>query len=151
MPSTPSLLNVLKQDFPAITFTESTVFRWSPSEHTVYYKNTKDIASLLHEVAHGVLGHTEYARDIELIRTEREAWDMVVATLARRYKVTVDQEQIEDALDTYRDWLHSRSLCPSCQATGVQTDKNLYSCLACTTTWRVNEARTCALRRYKIK
>ena len=78
------------------------------------------------------------------------AWDKALQ-LAPEYDVAITDELIEESLDTYRDWLHSRSLCPHCNATGVQTATRHYQCLACHHAWRVNEARTCALRRYETK
>lgn len=148
MPLTLSLLETLKHDFPHIDFYKGDIFRWSPSDKIVYYVNTKDAASLLHEVAHAALGHTRYHYDIELLRMEREAWDQAI-NLAKKYSVDISSEHIESILDTYRDWLHDRSLCPTCTATGIQIEANHYSCLACSDEWRANEARVCALRRYK--
>ena len=150
MPST-SLLRRLKHDFPALSFVQSSEFRWSPKDSTIYYAATPDAAALLHEVAHAVLEHTEYAYDIELLAMERDAWDYARNTLAKKYTVAISQEQTESMLDSYRDWLHDRSICPTCDATGVQTAPRRYTCLACDSVWRVNEARSRALRRYKVK
>lgn len=151
MPSTTSILSELQRDFPAIRFLRGDSFRWSPNDQIIYYANSTDTTSLLHEVAHAALGHTSYTYDIELLKAERDAWSMTTTVLAKRYRLPINQEQIETMLDTYRDWLHSRSLCPSCDSTGVQSATNQYSCVACSSRWRVNEARSCQLRRYKIK
>lgn len=150
MPST-SLIKALSQDFPDISFAKSDAFSWSPEKKTVYYKNTSDINSLLHEVAHAALDHNEYAFDVELIKMEREAWSYANDVLAPKYSLSLDQGAAEVMLDTYRDWLHSRSLCPNCTATGLQVGRGRYRCLACTSDWRVNEARSCGLRRYLKK
>ena len=151
MPRTALLLSKIREDYPEIRFEKGDVFRWSPVDQTVYYIDNNDDVSLLHELAHAVLGHKNYTRDIELLTIEREAWDHVVTVFKDKYAISIDEQQIEQMIDTYREWLHARSLCPSCEATGVQNDKNHYSCLACSASWRVNEARTCALRRYKTK
>lgn len=151
MPSTISLASKLQPDFPAFVFTASDTFRWSPQEKKIYYDQTSnDAASLLHEVSHAVLNHTEYSKDIELIEMERDAWDHATAILAANYQIAVNEDDVQNALDTYRDWLHARSTCPQCKATGVQTKKSEYKCIACGTKWRVNEARVCALRRYRL-
>lgn len=151
MPSTVSLIQRLKVAYPAFSFQEGTEYRWSPSEHTVYYiKQEKGYDFLLHELSHGILDHSDYHRDIELLAMERAAWDSVL-TLAPAYEVTIDSDQIESTLDSYRDWLHARSTCPNCEAIGVQTKKQVYSCLACRHQWQVNEARVCGLRRTKLK
>lgn len=96
------------------------------------------------------LGHQDYDKDIRLIQMERDAWAYATASLAARYNVDISDDTVQTALDTYRDWLHARSQCPSCQATGVQVKQHTYKCLACSRLWKVNEARLCALRRYKL-
>ena len=148
MPSTTSLIKQLKTDYPQFNFTKFKRFLWSPSEKTVYYTGSDDdYAFLLHELSHGLLDHAEYNRDVELIAMERAAWDKAV-DLAPKYDLKIDEEIVETTLDSYRDWLHARSTCPNCKATGLQIKKHVYNCLACHHTWRVNEARICALRRY---
>lgn len=152
MPSTTSLIDKLQTDFPDLTFAASDGFRWSPHDKTVFYDTqSDDCASLLHELSHAVLNHQQYTKDIELIEIERDAWQYATDSLSHQYKVTISDDTVQNALDTYRDWMHARSTCPDCQATGVQTKKNLYKCLACSAQWRVNDARVCALRRYTVK
>lgn len=152
MPLITSLITNLQADFPAFTFISGEEFRWSPQDHTIYYpKDSSDGDALLHELAHGLLQHNNYTKDIQLIEIERDAWDYAKDNLAKSYSITIDETAIQEALDTYRDWLHARSTCPECQATGMQTKSDTYKCLACHTQWRVNEARICALRRYTIK
>lgn len=145
------LIPSLKKDHPQFTFQESDRFCWSPVEKTIYYNknnpdNTKD---LLHELAHALLGHADYKFDIELVNMECEAWQKVT-NLAKVYQISISSDEIETNLDTYREWLHKRSICPSCHANGVQQDATTYRCLICAHKWRVNEARLCALRRYQI-
>lgn len=149
MRSIPSLLPELKEAYPHLTFTPGEQFRWSPSSQTVFYEESSDNAPLLlHELGHGVLQHRKYTRDIELIGLEREAWDEALK-LGLTHGVEIDRDGIEDHLDTYREWMHARSTCPQCTATGIQVDAQHYRCVACGNEWRVNEARICALRRYK--
>jgi hypothetical protein len=151
MPSITSLATSLQHNFPALTFTASDIFRWSPQNQTIFYDaNSHDHASLLHELAHAQLAHTTYSKDIELIEMERDAWDYAIQTLASKYDVEINDDAVQNALDTYRDWLHARSTCPRCKAIGVQTKKNEYKCVTCDARWRVNDARVCALRRYAI-
>jgi hypothetical protein len=54
-------------------------------------------------------------------------------------------------LDTYRDWLYKRSICPTCTAKCLQQgDFVHYRCFNCHTTWRVTASRFCrAYRRQK--
>ena len=152
MPSTTSILSQLKIDYPQFSFKKGDDFLWSSSDNTIYYDGTTNNRSifLLHELSHAILGHTSYDRDIQLIAIERQAWDHT-AGLAPLYGVIIPDDIVQSTLDGYRDWLHSRSTCPKCQATGMQIDRYTYKCPACGHNWRVNEARTCALRRYKTK
>lgn len=152
MPSTASVLSSLKANYPQFSFKLGDNFLWSSSENTIYYDDSTDdqVVFLLHELSHALLGHTSYERDIQLITMERQAWDYTVK-IAPSYDITVSDEIVQSTLDSYRDWIHERSTCPNCGATGVQTEKYTYTCPACNHDWRVNEARTCALRRYSAK
>lgn len=145
-----NLLARLRKDFPHISFSEAEQFRWSPSTQTVFYTSTdNELATLLHETAHATLQHTGYSHDIDLIHLEREAWNKTVE-LGKHFGVEIDEEAVEEALDTYRDWLHARSLCPKCQQNGVQSSENTYTCVICGQEWSVNDARSCGLKRRKI-
>jgi len=153
MQSTTSITTKLHTDFPQFLFVDSSSHSWSPQANTIFYNSSShDPEALLHEVAHGLLGHQTFQRDIELLAMERDAWDYAQNHLALKYLLhKIDDSVIQESLDSYRDWLHSRSTCPDCKASGLQTAKNTYKCLACSTTWKVNDARNCALRRYTIK
>jgi hypothetical protein len=152
MPSTTTLLSRLKTDYPQFSFKPGDDFLWSSSDNTIYYNNKIENQSifLLHELSHALLGHTNYTSDIQLITMERQAWDHTIK-LATKYYVTISDDMVQSNLDSYRDWLHSRSTCPSCEATGLQIKDYTYTCPACSHKWQVNEARTCALRRYQVR
>lgn len=148
MPQISLLIKKLRLDYPSIHFIDGDNYMWSPDLSTVFYSTLNpDSPLLLHELSHGILGHTDYSKDIELLQLERSAWEET-KKLAKKYNVNIDEDTIEDHLDTYRDWLHARSTCPNCKSTGVQAKSQQYRCLACTQEWRVNDAKTCALRRY---
>jgi len=151
MPSIHSLLPKLNKDFPHITFASSTTFAWSPDENTVFYKEDEDtsVELLLHELSHGLLEHSQYQKDVELVSMESAAWDKAIE-LGATYGITIKRDTADDNLDTYRDWLHARSTCKHCEAIGYQSSKDTYQCVACSGSWRVNEARLCALRRYHV-
>jgi hypothetical protein len=141
------LLAQLRQDFPAIHFVKGEAFYWSPKDQSVTYGGSStqpEVAtwSLLHEVSHGILGHTSYRTDFELMELEVEAWQ-AARKLARRYGITIDAEHVEDCLDTYRDWLHRRSTCPTCGTVSVQKDSKTYQCFNCKTSWGVSSSRFC--------
>ena len=143
---------ILDAPHGTITLEASANFSWHYQARVVTYDATDSHAQilLLHEVGHALLNHQNYDHDIHLLEMERAAWDKA-QSFSLDFGIMIDKKMVEDALDTYRDWLHARSLCPSCSSTGVQTATNVYTCLACHHVWRVNEARTCQLRRYDTK
>lgn len=153
MQSIRSITKKLQRDFPDYHFETADSFWWSAAKKTIFYDPQVPSAHafLLHELSHALLGHQGYTRDIELLKLERDAWHHAKTVLAPSYGVTIDDTTTEDNLDTYRQWLHDRSTCPRCDATGLQTKEQLYHCLACGNQWRVNEARLCALRRYSLQ
>lgn len=150
MHSTTSILKKLRGDYPQFRFVKSASFYWSSSDNTIFYADSKKTNTilLLHELSHAILSHNNYDQDIQLIAMERQAWDNT-KELAKKYKIEVSDDTIQSNLDSYRDWLHSRSTCPKCKSNGLQIDTKTYECLECGEKWRVNEARICALRRYK--
>ncbi len=150
MPLNSPLITSLIADFPDFHFEESDEFHWSPDSKTIHFDSTDPLLAprLLHEVSHAALGHATYSRDIELIAMERDAWQHARVELGPRYSVEVDADTIHYDMDSYRDWMHQRSTCPHCGSSGIQTKKHAYRCVSCRGDWRVNDARTCALRRY---
>ncbi len=152
MPSIASLVHKLARDYPEYTFSPGDHFRWASGSLEITYDPSNKHANehTLHELAHALLKHTDYSRDIQLITIERDAWQCARDELGPQYEVAITDTVIQDSLDTYRDWLHARSTCPNCQATGMQYKKHHYHCVACQHTWRVNDARVCGLRRYKV-
>lgn len=148
MPQMALLVKKLSSAYPQFHFEDSDHYMWAPAESTVYFNSEMpNPAQLLHELGHGVRGHGQYNKDVALLAMEREAWEEA-KRIGQQFDVTIDDDTIETHLDTYRDWLHARSTCPSCNATGVQTSRFQYRCVACFHEWRVNDARICALRRY---
>ncbi len=153
MALTSSLLKQLEKDYPKLAFKASDVFCWSPSKKTVFYSqltSSHQKALLLHELAHALLKHRDFDQDIDLLHQERVAWEHAKETLATRYNVKITEEDIETALDSYRDWLHQRSKCPDCASNAPQTKTGTYRCIVCGCQWRANDARLCQLRRYKV-
>lgn len=152
MPSINSVLKLVKEDYPEFHYEASDDFSWSNETSTIKYRSesSKDWPFLLHELAHGLLKHTQYNHSVDLIQIERDAWDYA-AILANSYGLKLDSEIIEQALDTYREWLHRRSTCPKCTSTGFEFEPKKYQCPECFSQWRVNDGRNCALRRYELK
>ena len=149
-----SLLKEIKKLYPSLSFAEGELFRWDSELHCIYYDpesldDPEGQYNLLHELAHALLGHANYTYDVALVQMEAEAWQRS-HELAAQFGLSVDPAYAEGALDTYRGWLSGRSMCPACAMTGVQQTKNTYQCINCRCRWRVNDAKFCALRRFKV-
>jgi hypothetical protein len=137
----------LRELFPALQFTPGTTFCWSPETREVFYKaashQSKHIWSLLHETGHALLEHQSYKADVELLKLEVAAWEKAKG-IADTLKVKIDEDHIQDCLDTYRDWLYRRSICPTCTTKCLQqADMTHYRCFNCHTLWGVTPSRFC--------
>lgn len=153
MPSITSVKNTLQKLYPQFIVQEGDDFYYSPTKNAIVYTPDAPQATdkLLHEYSHAILGHTAYRRDIELIGLERDAWQHASKVLAPLCGLQISQAVIDEDMDSYRDWLHARSTCPTCESIGLQSDTATYSCLVCHHKWRVNQAISCGLRRHKLK
>lgn len=140
------LLEALGRDYPHLQFTPSEAFCWSPTTKQVFYSSSgspEAVWSILHETAHALLAHTAYSRDFELLQMEVAAWEHAKA-LAHNYGECIDEDHIQHCLDSYRDWLHRRSVCPLCDCKAVQSDNTrVYRCFNCHRTWSVAPSRFC--------
>jgi predicted RNA-binding Zn-ribbon protein involved in translation (DUF1610 family) len=140
------------RDYPQFKFIPGNQEHWSPNTNTITYSEDEALNELryglLHELAHALLGHNSYKSDFELLKLESEAWELATK-IAKKYKIKLDSDHIQDCLDTYRDWLHRRSKCPTCGVHVLQTDQMTYKCLNCGTSWRVSAKRF--VRPYRLK
>jgi hypothetical protein len=142
---------------PHLRFVAAESFYWCPETSEVFYDAARltDVSgkwSLVHETSHALLQHATYKADIELLHLEVAAWSHA-QNLATQYGMTIDNEYIQDCLDTYRDWLYRRSLCPGCGSQCLQSDEtNHYRCYNCHARWHVSPSRFCrAYRRAQHK
>jgi hypothetical protein len=149
-----TFISRLKKDFPEFSFQPGPQDHWSPKSKTIIYKSPASLKetqySLLHELAHAQLDHTTYHNDFELLKLESLAWELA-AKLGKKYGVKITQDHIQDCLDTYRDWLHARSQCPTCGVHVLQKDPYHYHCFNCHTEWKVTSGRFVRPYRRTIK
>lgn len=141
------LVNTLVSHFPGLRFTAGRQFCWSPETGEISYKASargrRAAWALLHETGHALLEHRGYKGDFELLRLEIDAWERA-RQVARELGMTIKEDHIQDCLDTYRDWLYKRSICPTCGAKCLQQrDFVHYRCFNCHTVWRVTASRFC--------
>lgn len=147
-----TLLARVEADYPELRFRAGKRFMFRPPRTVVYEgllegrggvyeafdggrRELEWGLQLLHEVGHALSGHRDFRTDPERIRMEREAWERA-RELAERYakagyNIYYDEDFVEAALDTYRDWLHRRSACPECGLTRYQTVDGRWHCPGC--------------------
>lgn len=134
----------LDKDYPDFDFRAGVEDHWSPKTATITYKADQPLKrieyGILHELAHALLSHTTYHGDFELLKLECQAWELA-AKIGRKYAVVIDSEHIQTCLDTYRDWLHRRSGCPTCGTHVLQKDIHTYQCFNCQSVWTVSSGR----------
>lgn len=144
----------LSEKFPHFSFCASNAFCWSPERKEICF-NTKDfkpshIWSLFHETGHALLQHQNYRTDLELIKLEVAAWDRAVE-LAKDFEMIIDSDYVQDCLDTYRDWLYRRSICPNCSTKSLQQGTTMsYKCFNCRAIWQVTPSRFCRAYRARL-
>jgi len=142
-----SVITELSVKYPGLKFVQGNSFYWSPETAEIYYNSKydheKSLWSLLHETGHALLKHKNYKSDYELLSLELAAWEKA-KSLATDIKIEISQDHIEDCMDTYRDWLHKRSICPTCGTKSLQQDNHkYYRCFNCHTNWKVSTSRFC--------
>lgn len=141
------LIADLAKRYPELRFTPGKQFYWSPETGEIFYKEKagtdKAAWSLLHETGHALLGHKNYKADFELLKLEVAAWERA-RELAADAGIEIDEDHIQDCLDTYRDWLYKRSICPRCTTKSLQQgDFVHYRCFNCHAVWKVTANRFC--------
>lgn len=121
----------LAEDFPEFRFVMGRKFAFRPAK-TIVLGPPEPFSELLalHEVSHAILGHKGFKMDVERLKMEKAAWDKA-RELADRYDIEVDEDLIQQELDTYRDWLHQKARCPKCGLTRFQTLDGQYRCPSC--------------------
>ena len=127
----PALLKTLEVSYPNIIFKPSHRFRFHPPQ-TIFYdpKSANAHLLILHELGHALIDKNTYQTDIERLKIESEAWNQA-KIIAESLQVTFDNDFAEQNLNSYRDWLHQKSLCKKCHLTRFQTPDGIYHCPHC--------------------
>jgi len=132
----------LQKDYPDLCFKIGTRFSFRLLKRPVITidKNCHDdinfIHQTFHELGHALCRHQNYQTDVERLKIERQAWDRGFQTFTKFQSqhflpISWDETIVENALDTYRDWLHTNSRCKNCGLTCVQTSDGTYHCPRC--------------------
>ena len=144
-------VSIITKDYPDVKLVPGDSFVWSPSKNQITYATNNEnqehaIWALIHELAHYKLDHKKYKSDLELLRLETQAWSKA-NELADIYKIEIDQDHIQDCLDTYRDWLHTRAKCPKCGVVSMQRNDLNYQCFNCKSVWSVPKSPLCRIKK----
>ncbi len=144
------LVAELRQRYPNIGFETDETFMWSPADNTIFYDpkriNTdRGHWSLLHELGHALARHSDYQTDLGLIKLEMQAWHFA-KQVGSSLSIDIDEDHIQDCLDSYRDWLHRRSRCPECSQVNPQAESRRYQCFNCRAKWKVSASQLCSSR-----
>lgn len=127
---TPKILEIIT-DHPAFIFKTGTRFTFHPPRTIIIGPFCSHFELLiLHELGHALSEHKNYQTLIELLKIERAAWEQA-KILAKKYHLPYSEDVIESHLDTYRNHLHRKSLCPSCGLTRPQDRQGNFRCPYC--------------------
>ena len=122
----------LKRRYKNLTFKTGPRFSFRPPKTFILGpEDTPNFELLsLHELGHALSNKYDYQTDIERLKIERLAWENA-KNLCSEFGVSYDEEFVETELDSYRDWLHTKSKCPKCHLTRYQTPDGHYHCPHC--------------------
>ena len=127
----PSFRQLLQNNYPKFTFIDGDKFTFRPPKTIIIGPpEPNDALLLLHELGHALSDHNDYNTHIERLKIETEAWS-VAKKLCQEYNVPYDEDFVEAQLDTYRDWLHTKSICKKCGLTRCQSQSGKYYCPLC--------------------
>ncbi len=125
------ILKLLKRDYPDLIFKPGKKFLFHPPRTILFNNDEPNFNSLLlHELSHAILQHHDFKTDLERVKMESEAWEKA-GDLAKKYDLEIDPNFINEELDSYRNWLHTKSKCKACGLTRYQTPDGIYHCPKC--------------------
>ena len=127
-----TFLAKVRGDYPEVKFVAGKRFSFRPPRTVVFCDEPDDTAPLLllHELGHFLTGRFDFKTEVERLKIEVMAWEKA-KELAPLYGVFVDEDLIENELDSYRDFLHQKSRCPLCGLTRFQTPDSVFHCPKC--------------------
>lgn len=124
-----TFLAKIKSNFPSLKFIDGKRFTFRPPK-TIVVEPDGEALLLLHEIGHVLIGNYDFKTEVGRLKIEVMAWEKA-KELAATYKVAIDEDLIENELDTYRNWLHQKSRCPNCGLTRFQTPDGVFHCPQC--------------------
>ena len=130
-----AFLSSLEETYPDFTFRPGHKFLFRPPKSIYYLESDENFRLLLlHELAHALLGHFSFSRSLERLQIERDAWEKT-RELCNLHSVPFDEALAEAELDTYRDWVHQKTLCKTCGLTCLEVNSESLFCPFCQKTF----------------
>lgn len=130
-----AFLDTLKSTYSDFTFKSGRKFLFRPPKSIFYLESNENFRFLLlHELAHALLGHFSFSRSLERLEIERDAWEKT-RELCELHNVAFDESLAEAELDTYRDWVHQKTLCKTCGQTCLEVSSESLFCPFCQKTY----------------
>ncbi|MBR5389409.1 hypothetical protein IK146_02525 [Candidatus Saccharibacteria bacterium] len=139
LPEQPSLLseknlaflNMLQESYPDYVFKPGRKFLFRPPKSIYYLESDENFRLLiLHELAHALLGHYTFDRSLERLQIERDAWAKT-RELCQLHSIPYDDNLAETELNTYRDWVHQKTLCKRCGLSCLEVSSESLYCPFC--------------------
>ena len=132
-----SFIKLLAETYPEVIFKCGKRFAYHPKNTVIIGPAEPNFALLaLHELGHALSHHQDYKVDIDRLKIESEAWQAAKRQIENHpewsdYGIAYDEDFAEEQLDTYRNWLHQKSLCKKCGLTRIETPDGKYHCPNC--------------------
>ncbi|OGL31030.1 hypothetical protein A3F37_04485 [Candidatus Saccharibacteria bacterium RIFCSPHIGHO2_12_FULL_41_12] len=136
------LLEKLIAIYPNIKFSSANSFSWNYNKKCVSYNKNSEfaVADLLHEIGHAQCDHEGYTSDLSLLSKEIEAWS-IAEDIGKRLNISIPKNYIDKCINSYRNWVYKRSLCPKCLQNGIEKFEREYVCTNCYERWQVSSAQ----------
>lgn len=111
----PEVVQKIINDFSDLNFYIGNKFMFRPPNNIFLDKKIVDNYALLllHEIGHALSKHRDYKTYFKLLDMETEAWEKA-EILASKYGVFYDENLVQEHLDTYRDFLYTKTTCLYC-------------------------------------
>ena len=124
------------------TFLPAAHFSYDAADEVINYfpqalKTNSGKIALLHEISHCELGHFHYVSDLQLYAMEIDAW-LLTRKLAKKFNIPVEEDYIDECIESYNQWIEKRGTCPRCSTFCAQKTEVEFECYNCLTCWRVS-------------
>lgn len=134
-----NFITQLATDYPDFHFTYGKRFSFRAPKTIVIGPEEGDYTPMLifHELGHALSGKYCYDLGVERLKIESLAWqegkkayESCLASGNYPDLPSWNEDFVEDNLDTYRNWLHTKSKCPACGLT-MYEDSDGWRCPYC--------------------